>query len=229
MKSILIVETDRFSRCASASALNEAGYNTQEADSFAAGINCMRNIIPSAAILDFQLAHDSGLELYAQIQQNELKQRIPTIMLVPTHQDHARVQCLQAGADDVMSKPTALNELVLRINKLLSSELNTVDNTTQLNISSRGINLDMQSLQVSIAGENADLSLSEFRLLYHFMRNPNKAFSRSELRKLTKGDETKLDERSIDVYVMRLRKSLQKRGYQDLIQTVRGIGYRFNA
>ena len=61
------------------------------------------------------------------------------------------------------------------------------------------------------------------------MRNPNKAFSRSELRKLTKGDEAKLDERSIDVYVMRLRKSLQKRGYQDLIQTVRGIGYRFNA
>jgi two-component system phosphate regulon response regulator PhoB len=61
------------------------------------------------------------------------------------------------------------------------------------------------------------------------MRNPNKAFSRNELRTLTKGDENKLDERSIDVYVMRLRKSLQKRGYQDLIQTVRGIGYRFNS
>jgi two-component system phosphate regulon response regulator PhoB len=87
----------------------------------------------------------------------------------------------------------------------------------------------MQSLQVTIGGENTDLSLSEFRLLYHFMRNPNKAFSRNELRTLTKGDENKLDERSIDVYVMRLRKSLQKRGYQDLIQTVRGIGYRFNS
>lgn len=229
MKTILIVETDRFSRCASVSALNEAGYNTLEADSYAAGVNSLRNIIPNAAIIDFQLAHDSGLELYGQIQQNELKQYIPTIMLVPIHQDLARVECLQAGTDDVMSKPTALNELVLRMNKLLSSEHNTPSNTTEFNISSRGINLDMQSLQVSIASENVDLSLSEFRLLYHFMRNPNKVFSRSELRKLTKGDETKLDERSIDVYVMRLRKSLQKRGYQDLIQTVRGIGYRFKA
>ena len=76
MKSILIVETDRFSRCASASALNEAGYNTQEADSFAAGINCMSNIIPSAAILDFQLEHDSGLDLYAQMQWETMKSAV---------------------------------------------------------------------------------------------------------------------------------------------------------
>ena len=227
MQTILVVESDRFSRAATLSALNTAAYNTLEADSFATGINSLRNVIPSAAIVDFELSDGSGLELFAQIQQNELKQRIPTIILTPHCNDLSRISALEGGVDDVMSKPTALNELILRLNNMLNRDQAKTAN--EFNISSRGINLDMQSLQVTIGGENTDLSLSEFRLLYHFMRNPNKAFSRSELRTLTKGDENKLDERSIDVYVMRLRKSLQKRGYQDLIQTVRGIGYRFNS
>ena len=227
MQTILVVETDRFSRAATLSALNTAGYNTLEADSFANGINSLRNIIPSAAIVDYEMNDGTGLELFAEIQQNELKQRIPTIILTPHCNDLSRISALEGGVDDVMSKPTALNELILRLNNMLNRD--QANTANEFNISSRGINLDMQSLQVTIGGENTDLSLSEFRLLYHFMRNPNKAFSRSELRTLTKGDENKLDERSIDVYVMRLRKSLQKRGYQDLIQTVRGIGYRFNS
>lgn len=227
MQTILVVETDRFSRAATLSALNTAGYNTLEADSFANGINSLRNIIPSAAIVDYEMNDGTGLELFAEIQQNELKQRIPTIILTPHCNDLSRIAALEGGVDDVMSKPTALNELILRLNNMLNRD--QANTANEFNISSRGINLDMQSLQVTIGGENTDLSLSEFRLLYHFMRNPNKAFSRSELRTLTKGDENKLDERSIDVYVMRLRKSLQKRGYQDLIQTVRGVGYRFNS
>jgi two-component system phosphate regulon response regulator PhoB len=227
MQTILVVESDRFSRAATLSALNTAGYNTLEADSFAGGVHSLRKLIPNAAIVDYELNDGSGLDLFAQIQQNELKQRIPTIILTPNWNDSSRVSALESGVDDVMSKPIALNELVLRLSKMIKTD--ETKTATQFNISSRGINLDMQSLQVTIGGQNTDLSLSEFRLLYHFMRNPNKAFSRNELRLLTKGDEAKLDERSIDVYVMRLRKSLQKRGYQDLIQTVRGIGYRFNA
>jgi len=227
MQTILVVESDRFSRAATLSALNTAGYNTLEADSFAGGVHSLRKLIPNAAIVDYELNDGSGLDLFAQIQQNELKQRIPTIILTPNWNDSSRVSALESGVDDVMSKPIALNELVLRLSKMIKAD--ETKTATQFNISSRGINLDMQSLQVTIGGQNTDLSLSEFRLLYHFMRNPNKAFSRNELRLLTKGDEAKLDERSIDVYVMRLRKSLQKRGYQDLIQTVRGIGYRFNA
>ena len=227
MQTILVVESDRFSRAATLSALNTAGYNTLEADSFAGGVHSLRKLIPNAAIVDYELNDGSGLDLFAQIQQNELKQRIPTIILTPNWNDSSRVSALESGVDDVMSKPIALNELVLRLRKMIKTD--ETKTATQFNISSRGINLDMQSLQVTIGGQNTDLSLSEFRLLYHFMRNPNKAFSRNELRLLTKGDEAKLDERSIDVYVMRLRKSLQKRGYQDLIQTVRGIGYRFNA
>ena len=227
MQTILVVESDRFSRAATLSALDTAGYNTLEADSFAGGVHSLRKLIPNAAIVDYELNDGSGLDLFAQIQQNELKQRIPTIILTPNWNDSSRVSALESGVDDVMSKPIALNELVLRLSKMIKTD--ETKTATQFNISSRGINLDMQSLQVTIGGQNTDLSLSEFRLLYHFMRNPNKAFSRNELRLLTKGDEAKLDERSIDVYVMRLRKSLQKRGYQDLIQTVRGIGYRFNA
>ena len=229
MHTVLIIETERFARAATVSALNAAGYNTVESDTMASALKCLQSLLPNAAIIDYELPDGDSLELFAQLQQNQLRQRIPCLMLTAGGDDRPRITCLEAGADDVMSKPVSLSEMVLRLNNMIAKRQKPSISDGEFNISSRGINLDMQSLQVSIAGENTDLSLSEFRLLYHFMRNPNKAFSRSELRKLTKGDEAKLDERSIDVYVMRLRKSLQKRGYQDLIQTVRGIGYRFNA
>ena len=226
MYSILVVEADRFARSATISALNSAGFNTLQADNYSHALATISSATPSAALIDYELPDGSGLELFFQLQQNELKQRVPTIILGPCCNEEARIISLEKGADDVVTKPISLNELILRLNNILHKSNHTQSTS---NVSSNGISLDMQSLQVTIGGENTDLSLSEFRLLYHFMRNPNKAFSRNELRSLTKGNEAenKLNERSIDVYVMRLRKSLQQRGYNDLIKTVRGIGYRF--
>ena len=229
MYSILVVDSDSLSRSATISALKSSGFNSFEANGYVQAINIKNTTLPNAAIIDYELIDGSGLDLFKQLQRNDLNQRIPTIILGPCCNEISRVLSLQNGADDVLSKPVLLNELVLRLNNLLRKSDN---NESSINyLSNNGINLDMQSLQVSIGGENTDLSLSEFRLLYHFMRNPNKAFTRNELRILTKGSESenKLNERSIDVYVMRLRKSLQRRGYNDLIKTVRGIGYRFNA
>lgn len=229
MLPILIVESDRFSRAATISALKESGFNTIEASGYSSAIELKSTISFEAAIIDYELPDGSGLDLLKKIQRNEQSHHVPTMILGPCCNEVARILSLKNGADDVLSKPIILNELILRLNNLLrKADSNTVPNNY---LSNNGISLDMQSLQVSIGGENTDLSLSEFRLLYHFMRNPNKAFTRNELRTLTKGGEAenKLNERSIDVYVMRLRKSLQRRGYNDLIKTVRGVGYRFNA
>lgn len=228
MYTILVVETDNLSRSATVSALNSSGFTTMEAANYSSAIESNSMTIPSAAVIDYELPDGSGIELRKHLQRNELNQKVPCLILGPCCNEVARVLSLQNGADDVISKPVSLNELVLRLNNILRKSQTVDSNISQL--SNNGINLDMQSLQVSIGGENTDLSLSEFRLLYHFMRNPNKAFTRNELRALTKGDEAenKLNERSIDVYVMRLRKSLQQRGYDDLIKTVRGVGYRFN-
>ncbi len=229
MYTILVVEADTLSRSATVSALNSSGFTTVEAGSYASALETKSMTLPSAAIIDYELPDGSGIDLQKQLQRNELNQRVPSLMLGPCCNEVARVLSLQNGADDVLSKPISLNELVLRLNNLLRKSEAKDASTSYL--SNNGINLDMQSLQVSIAGENTDLSLSEFRLLYHFMRNPNKAFTRNELRALTKGNEAenKLNERSIDVYVMRLRKSLQQHGYDDLIKTVRGVGYRFSS
>lgn len=229
MYSILVVDPDSLSRSATVSALQSSGFNTAEAGSYDSALQVKSTNLPNAAIIDYQLPDGSGLDLLKQLQRNDQNQRVPTMILGPCCNEVARILSLQNGADDVLSKPVLLNELVLRLNNLLRKI--DASHTTTSYLSNNGISLDMQSLQVSIGGENTDLSLSEFRLLYHFMRNPNKAFTRNELRTLTKGGEAenKLNERSIDVYVMRLRKSLQRRGYNDLIKTVRGIGYRFNA
>ena len=230
MYSILLAIDDDIARSATASALESSGFSVCEAKNISDALLRSVSEIFNAAIIDYELSDGPGIELYSQLQENKLKQRIPTIIFCPQCNDNARINSLTHGADDAMSQPILLNELVLRLNNLLnyrypvSQQQDSSDNA----ISSNGIRLDLNSFKVTIDGENTDLSLSEFKLLYNFMSNPNKAFSRTELRALTKGDDESLDERSIDVYVMRLRKSLQKLGHDDLIKTVRGVGYRFN-
>ena len=182
MYSVLVVDSDTLARSATISALHSSGFEPLEANGYAEAINIKNRTLPNAAIIDYELSDGSGLDLLKQLQRNELDQRVPAIIQGPCCNEVARVLSLQNGADDVVSKPVSLNELVLRLNNLLRKSETKESNTTYL--SNNGINLDMQSLQVSIGGENTDLSLSEFRLLYHFMRNPNKAFTRNELRAL---------------------------------------------
>lgn len=230
MYSILLVVNDDIARSATASALESSGFIVSKAKTISDALLNSMSVVFNAAVIDYDLSDGQGMQLYTQLQENKLKQRIPTIVLCPQCNDNSRIKALSGGADDAMSQPVSLNELVLRLNNLLnhrylaSNEQDSKDNA----ISSNGIRLDLNSFKVTVDGESTDLSLSEFKLLYNFMSNPNKAFSRTELRALTKGDDETLDERSIDVYVMRLRKSLQKHGYDDLIKTVRGVGYRFN-
>ena len=230
MYSVLLVVDDDIARSATASALEASGFIVSKAKTISDALLNSMSVVFNAAVIDYDLSDGQGMQLYTQLQENKLKQRIPTIVLCPQCNDNSRIKALSGGADDAMSQPVSLNELVLRLNNLLnhrylaSSEQDSKDNA----ISSNGIRLDLNSFKVTVDGESTDLSLSEFKLLYNFMSNPNKAFSRTELRTLTKGDDETLDERSIDVYVMRLRKSLQKHGYDDLIKTVRGVGYRFN-
>lgn len=229
MYTILVVDPDRLSRSATISALQSSGFETLEAGGYASALETKTYSHYHASIIDYELPDGAGTDLVRQLQKSDYTNNIPTIMLTPSCNDVARVLSLQHGADDAISKPISLNELALRLNNLLRKAYSK--NNSGSYLSGNGINLDLQSLQVSINGKNTDLSLSEFRLLYHFMRNPNKAITRNELRDLTKGheNENKLNERSIDVYVMRLRKSLQQHGCDDRIKTVRGIGYKFNA
>ena len=227
MSSVLIVEGDNLSRSATTSFLHSAGFGTVEASDCSKAIELMDSMLPIAALVDYELPDGSGLDLFTSIKKNRYNQDIPVIMLGPCCNEVARIQSLEKGADDVVSKPISPGELVLRLKNIMRRHGNTNGKSVSNDVYLNGITMDMESLQVTVDGENADLSLSEFRLLYHFMRNPNKAFSRIELCSLTKGDDAKLDERSIDVYVMRLRKSLQQYGHENLIQTVRGVGYRF--
>lgn len=227
MNLVLIVDSDELSRSATKSFLHSSGFNVLEAENSEKALQLIDSVTLSAAIIDYELSDSCGLELLKNIKKAHHENPVPIITLGPCCNDSAKVKSLENGADDVISKPIPPAELILRLKNIIKL-YNGIDRSVNTRISLNGISMDMQSLQITIDGKNTDLSLSEFRLLYHFMSNPNKAFSRHELCLLTKGTEAKLDERSIDVYIMRLRKSLLSHGYEHLIQTVRGVGYRFS-
>ena len=227
MHSVLVVESDQFSRSATVSALQSAGYQTLQADCMDVALESLNNLAISAALLDYELPDGSGIDLISQIQNSRIKQKILTIILCPRGNECARIASLQNGADDVLSKPVSLNELTLRLDNLFkrcNSDTYPVSNIIEIN----GIKMNLQSLEVTIEEQIAELSLTEFRLLYHFASNPNKVFIRRDLGKVVNGVHSNLDNRSIDVYIMRLRKSLKKFRKDSLIQTVRGAGYRFS-
>lgn len=227
MHSVLVVESDQFSRSATVSALQSAGYQTIQADCMDVALEIVNNLEINAALLDYELPDGSGMELISHIERSRLSRNAISIILGPCCNENARIIALQNGADDVLSKPISLNELILRLDNLFkhrNSDTSTNSNITEI----YGIKMDLQSLEVTIDGQIAELSLLEFRLLYHFAKNPNKVFVRQELGKVTNGANSTLDSRSIDVYIMRLRQSLQKFGKDSLIQTVRGAGYRFS-
>lgn len=227
MYFVLIIEAEGVSRSNLVTVLHANGYQTLVSDNIDTALKSLRNLVVDAIIIDYELPGGAALELLPIIQKTYANQAYDTIMMCPENNKNARTTSLQYGAHDAISKPVDFNELILRLNNLFKRK-NTTQQPSSTVLEIYGIQMDIQSLEVSIDGKPAPLSLTEFRLLYYFARNPNKVFVRSELGRVTNGANNKLDQRSIDVYIMRLRKSLQKYGKDSLIQTVRGAGYRFS-
>jgi len=225
---VLVVDTESTSRSDLVTALHAHGYQTFVADNIDSALKPLKYLAIDAIIMAYELPDVSALELLSNIQNINSSHARKTIVMCPDNNVNSRITSLQHGADDALSKPIDFNELIIRLSKLLKRK-NIYNLTTSDTIEFNGIEMDIQSLKVFIDGQQAPLSLTEFRLLYYFARNPNKVFLRSELGRITNGVNNKIDQRSIDVYIMRLRKSLQKYGKDSLIQTVRGVGYRFSA
>ena len=228
MNSVLVVESDQISRSATVSALQSAGFHTMQAEGMDDALDTINKIAINAALVDYELPDGSAVELISTLHKNVASQKVMSIVMGPCCNETARIVALQNGADDVLSKPISLNELILRLQNLFSRDESQGLPNFNNKLNSNGIELDIQSLQAIINGARADLSLCEFRLLYNFMRSPNKVLTRSDIKNLTKGSHNAIEERSIDVYIMRLRKNLNKYGKSNLIQTVRGVGYRFS-
>ena len=223
---ILIVEDEQAIREMTAFALRQAGYHTQEAVDAREAQSLIADHRPDLILLDWMLPSVSGLELARRWKKEELTADIPIVMLTARAEEDDKVWGLETGADDYVTKPFSPRELAARIKAVLRrSAPEGNDDLLRAN----GLTLDMASHRVTSArGTVVDVGPTEYRLLKFFMSHPERVYSRSQLLDRVWGSNVYVEERTIDVHIRRLRKALQPAGYDALVQTVRGAGYRFS-
>ncbi|ALZ82856.1 MULTISPECIES: phosphate regulon transcriptional regulator PhoB [Pseudomonadaceae] len=223
-KSILIVDDEAPIREMIAVALEMAGYECLEADNSKDAHALIVDRKPDLILLDWMLPGTSGLELARRLKRDELTDAIPIIMLTAKGDEDNKVQGLETGADDYITKPFSPRELVARLKAVLR-RTGHLENDGPLEVN--GLILDPISHRVTIDGAPAEMGPTEYRLLQFFMTHQERAYTRGQLLDQVWGGNVYVEERTVDVHIRRLRKALGET-YENLVQTVRGTGYRFS-
>jgi two-component system phosphate regulon response regulator PhoB len=180
-------------------------------------------VLPDVVLLDWMLPGQSGPGFARSLRGNERTRDIPIIMLTARGTEADKIVGLESGADDYVTKPFSPRELMARIKAVLrrrSPQL--TDEVVEIS----GLRLDPVTHRVSADAKQLDLGPTEFRLLHFLMTHPERVHSRTQLLDQVWGDHVFVEERTVDVHIRRLRKSLEPAGYDHLVETVRGSGYR---
>jgi len=176
-----------------------------------------------AVVLDRMLPGSGGMRVLRFIRRNP-EEMLPVLMVTALGQTADRVQGLNEGADDYLAKPFEPEELVARLQALLRRSVARAE----AQLSHGSISLDSDTYTVSVGGQSITLRPLEYRLLQVLMKKPGKTRSRDYLLDHVWGQDTYVEPRTVDVTIKRLRKALEKCGAGDCVQTIRGMGYRFN-
>lgn len=177
------------------------------------------------AIIDWMLPGGSGIELVKALRKDELHAALPIIMLTARTEERDITAGLDAGADDYVTKPFSPRELQSRIKALLRRS-SAFHDDSELQRGPLALNFGAHRIKVS--DEEIELGHTEFKLLAFFMQHPDRVYSRSQLLDHVWGPGTFIEERTVDVHILRLRKSLKPHGADGMLETVRGAGYRFS-
>ncbi|GAA4016390.1 winged helix-turn-helix domain-containing protein [Actimicrobium antarcticum] len=204
--------------------LSDAGFSSRSAMTVQSAQLAVADELPEVVLLDWMLPDGSGLTLLKEWRKTERLAVLPVIMLTANGMDEDKVRGLNAGADDFITKPFSPRELVARIHALLRR--NKSDAARSADCCGL-ITIDVKRHQVAVADQPIKLDQAEFRLLQFLVAHPERVFSRSQLLDKVWGDEAYLDERTVDVHIMRLRKSLGPAA--NYIKTVRSVGYMLDA
>ncbi|OPZ57751.1 MAG: Phosphate regulon transcriptional regulatory protein PhoB [Deltaproteobacteria bacterium ADurb.Bin510] len=205
--------------------LDKAGYQTRGFTSAGKFLDSLDHERPELVVLDLMLPDQDGFEVCRLLRSNQAWSDIPVIMLTARTQEYDKVRGLEIGADDYITKPFSPRELVARLKAVLRR---TAPSDGEAPIEVGGLLLDPISHRVTIDGKPAEMGPTEYRLLQFFMTHQERAYTRSQLLDQVWGGNVYVEERTIDVHIRRLRKALEEFGYDRLIQTVRGAGYRFS-
>lgn len=224
-KTVLLVEDEAPIRDMIAVALEMADYRVLEADNVQDAHAMVVDHRPDLVLLDWMLPGASGIELARRLKRDTATAELPIIMLTAKSEEDNKIQGLEAGADDYITKPFSPRELVARLKAVLRR---TTPQGVEDAIEIDGLRLDPVSHRVSINGQALEVGPTEYRLLQFFMTHLERVYTRSQLLDQVWGGNVYVEERTVDVHIRRLRKALGQ-PHQALVQTVRGTGYRFSA
>jgi two-component system phosphate regulon response regulator PhoB len=184
----------------------------------------MDAVLPDLILLDWMLPGESGVSLAKKWRLDPRTKQVPILMLTARSEENDKVQGLDAGADDYITKPFSTQELLARIRAVLRRRAPEQAGGA---VTLGALTLDATTYRVSVDGQAIKLGPTEFKLLNHLMRHPERVHSRGQLLDKVWGDHVFIEERTVDVHVKRLREALGTAG--TMVQTVRGAGYRLSA
>lgn len=203
--------------------LERQGYTVITATDGQTALQRARSHAPDLVILDLMIPVIDGLEVCRQLRSDARTKNIRIIMLTARGEETDEVVGFNMGADDYVTKPFRVKPLLERVKAQLRRPATAQDDDDVL--AAEGIQIDRSQYVVTVDESEVALTATEFRMLWTFMRQPGRAYSRHELLDCSRGEDANSLERTVDVHIRSLRKKLSDKS--DLIETVRGVGYRF--
>jgi two-component system, OmpR family, phosphate regulon response regulator PhoB len=223
--NILIVEDEDAIREMLVMVLDQSNFGSIEATDAEEAQKLLDDKVPDLILLDWMLPGISGVEWARRLKKEPVYKDIPIILLTARGEEEDKIRGLEIGADDYMTKPFSPKELIARIRAVLRRS-GKIQGQSQIILGD--LLLDTEQHRLTISDKQLEVSPTEFRLMQFFMTHPDKVYTRTQLLDQVWGRSVYIEERTIDVHIRRLRKILEEHGREDLVQTVRGFGYRFS-
>jgi two-component system, OmpR family, phosphate regulon response regulator PhoB len=224
-KLILVVEDEPAIREMLRFALTRAEFRIAEAGSAQEARLQIADGRPDLILMDWMMPGVTGVELTRELKGAAQTRDIPVIMVTARAEEEDRVRGLNIGCDDYVSKPFSFPELIARIQAVLRR---STPGGEDERLSVSGLEVDVASQRVTAQGVPVKLGPTEYRLLHFFVSHPERVYTREQVLDRVWGQNVYVEERTVDVHIRRLRKALEPHGFADMIQTVRGTGYRFS-
>jgi two-component system phosphate regulon response regulator PhoB len=224
--TILVVEDEPAIQSLIEVNLRRAGHGVQLASDAETARRLVQEALPDLVLLDWMLPGMSGVDFARLLRSDARTRMLPIIMLTARAEERDKIEALELGADDYVTKPFSPRELMARIKAVLRRHAPQV---TEDVVELGGLRLDPSTHRITAGGVDVNLGPTEFRLLHYLMTHPERVHSRTQLLDQVWGDHVFVEERTVDVHIRRLRAALESGGHDALIQTVRGAGYRISA
>ncbi|MGH8461499.1 MAG: phosphate regulon transcriptional regulator PhoB [Stenotrophobium sp.] len=222
---ILVVEDESAIREMLRFALKRADFRVADASDAQQARLRIAEERPDLILMDWMMPGSSGIELTRELKAAPTTRDIPLIMVTARAEEEDRVRGLNIGCDDYVSKPFSFPELIARIQAVLRR---TLPGGEDEKLSVSGLEVDGASQRVTAKGEIVKLGPTEYKLLYFFISHPERVYTREQVLDRVWGQGVYVEERTVDVHIRRLRQALEPHGCEQMIQTVRGSGYRFS-